>query len=87
MILVVVGAEDVLQFLHALILQVADHHAAIVHIAAVVKHVLPVALHQNAQRLSHIEEVHLEAVVGRVAVGLGCAGRVRDDIGAAAGHH
>ena len=87
MILVGVGAEDVLQFLHALILQVADHHAAIVHIAAVVKHVLPVALHQNAQRLSHIEEVHLEAVVGRGAVGLGCAGRVRDDIGAAAGHH
>ena len=83
MILVGVGAEHILQLLHTEILQVRDDIAAIVHIAAVVEHILAVTFHQHAQGLPHIQEVHLE--VGGLAVSgrLGSA----DRRGAAARHH
>ena len=83
MILVGVGAEHILQLLHTEILQVRDDIAAIVHVAAVVEHILAVTFHQHAQGLPHIQEVHLE--VGGLAVSgrLGSA----DRRGAAARHH
>ena len=83
MILVGVGAEHILQLLHAEILQVRDDIAAIVHVAAVVEHILAVTFHQHAQGLPHIQEVHLK--VGGLAVSgrLGSA----DRRGAAARHH
>ena len=80
MVFMRVGAEDVLQLFHALLLQIADHHAAVVHVAAVVQHVLAIALHQDAERLPHVEKVHPEAVSGLHPAGC----RVRDHIGAAA---
>ena len=85
MVLVGVGAEDVFQLLDALTLQVGDDQTAVVHIAAVIEHELSVALHQDAEGLSHIDEVHLEGgvlSVGRDGLG---GGRVRDEVGAAAG--
>ena len=83
MILVGVGAEHILQLLHTEILQVGDDIAAIVHIAAVVEHILAVTFHQHAQGLPHIQEVHLK--VGGLAVSgrLGSA----DRRSAAARHH
>ena len=79
MVLVGVGAEDILQLLDALPLQVGHHIAAVIHIAAIVEHVLAVAFHQNAQRLPHIEEVHLKTVALGLPGGLRRAdGRGRD---------
>ena len=85
MVLVGVGAEDVFQLLDPLTLQVGDDQTAVVHIAAVIEHELSVALHQDTEGLPHIDEVHLEGgvlSVGRDGLG---GGRVRDEVGAAAG--
>ena len=83
MVFVGVGAEDVFQLLHTLALQVGDDETAVVHIAAVVEHVLPVALHQHAEGLAHVNEVHLKGCFHRVRRGCGRR-RVRDDIRTAA---
>ena len=81
MVLMGMGTEHILQLFHALILQVGDDHAAVVHVAAIVEHILPVALHQHAEGLTYIEEVHLEAVARKVAGVLRLAdGRVREDV-------
>ena len=77
MVLVGVRAEHILQLLHPLLLQVGDHQTAVVHIAAVVEHELSVTLHQYAQRLPYVNEVHLK--------GLTCPGGGLDDVSAAAG--
>ena len=85
MVFVSMGAEDILQLLDPLTLQVGDHQTAVVHIAAVVEHELSVALHQHAQRLPHVDEVHLEGgvlPVGRRRFGLRSC-RVRHDAAAA----
>ena len=85
MVFVGVGAEDILQLLDPLALQVGDHQTAVVHIAAVIEHELSVALHQHAQRLPHVDEVHLEGgvlPVGRRRSGLRSC-RVRHDVTAA----
>ena len=76
------GAEYVFQLLHPLTLQVGHHQTAVVHIAAVVEHELSVALHQHAERLPHIDEVHLQRSIHRCSG----RGRVRHHIGASAGH-
>ena len=60
MVLVSMGAEHIFQLFHALALQIGHHKAAVVHIAAVVQHELPVAFHQHAQRLPHIDEMHFQ---------------------------
>ena len=83
MILVGVGAEHILQLLHAEILQVRDNIAAVVHVAAVVEHILAVTFHQHAQGLPHIQEVHLKVGGPAVSGRLGSA----DRRGAAARHH
>ena len=85
MVLVGVRAEHILQLLHPLLLQVGYHQTAVIHVAAVVEHELSVALHQHAQRLPHIDEVHLEGgvlPVGRRRFGLRSC-RVRHDVAAA----
>ena len=83
MILVGVGAEHILQLLHPLLLQVGYHQTAIVHIAAIVEHELAVTFHQHAQRLPHVDEVHLER-----GIHAGCRrGRVGHHVGTAARHH
>ena len=85
MVFVSMGAEDILQLLDTLTLQVGDYQTAVVHIAAVVEHELSVALHQHAQRLPHVDEVHLEGgvlPVGRRRSGLRSC-RVRHDVTAA----
>ena len=85
MVFVSMGAEDILQLLDPLTLQVGDYQTAVVHIAAVVEHELSVALHQHAQRLPYVDEVHLEGgvlPVGRRRSGLRSC-RVRHDVAAA----
>ena len=85
MVFVSMGAEDILQLLDTLTLQVGDYQTAVVHIAAVVEHELSVTLHQHAQRLPHVDEVHLEGgvlPVGRRRSGLRSC-RVRHDVAAA----
>ena len=77
MVLVGVRAEHILQLLHPLLLQVGDHQTAVVHVAAVVEHELSVTLHQYAQRLPYVNEVHLK--------GLTCPGGGLDGVSAAAG--
>ena len=62
MVLVSVGAEHILQLLHPLLLQVGYHQTAVVHIAAIVEHELSITLHQYAQRLSYVNEVHLKGL-------------------------
>ena len=62
MVLVSVGAEHILQMLNPLLLQVGDHQTAVVYVAAVVEHELSVTLHQYAQRLPYINEVHLKGL-------------------------
>ena len=56
-VLVGVAAKDVLQPGDAFILQVGDDQTAVLDVAAVVEHTLPVAGHQDAQGLSHVDEV------------------------------
>ena len=83
MVLVGVGAEYILQLFHPLLLQVGHHQAAVVHVAAVVQHELAVTFHQHAQRLPHVDEVHLER-----GIHAGCRrGRVGHHVGTAARHH
>ena len=77
MVLVSMGAEHILQLLHPLLLQVGDYQTAVVYVAAVVEHELSVTLHQYAQRLPYINEVHLK--------GLACPGGGFDDVSAVAG--
>ena len=77
MVLVSMGAEHILQLLHPLLLQVGYHQTAVVYVAAVVEHELSVALHQHAQRLPYVNEVHLK--------GLACPGGGLDDVSAVAG--
>ena len=83
MVFVSMGAEDILQLLDPLTLQVGDHQTAVIHIAAVVEHELSVALHQHAQRLPHVDEVHLEGGVLPVGRDGLRGGRVRHDAAAA----
>ena len=83
MVFVSMGAEDVFQLLDPLTLQVGDHQTAVVHIAAVIEHELSVALHQHAQCLPHVDEVHLKRGIDGVHGG-GRRRRVGDDVGAAA---
>ena len=84
MILVRVGAEHIFQLFHPLTLQVRDDETAVVHIAAVVKHELSVTFHQHAQRLTHIDEMHLQGCVHRIHSRRSRSGRVRHYIGASA---
>ena len=77
MVFVSMGAEDILQLLDTLTLQVGDDQTAVVHIAAVIEHELSVALHQDAEGLPHIDEVHLEG--GVLSVG-------RDGLGGVTAH-
>ena len=83
MVLVGVGAEHILQLLHPLLLQVGYHQTAVIHVAPVVEHVLTVALNQHAQRLAHVNEVHLKGGFHGVHCRSGRR-RVRDDIRTAA---
>ena len=84
MVLVGVGAEHILQLLHPLLLQVGDHQTAVIHVAAVVEHELSVAFHQHTQRLTHIDEMHLQGCVHRIHSRRSRSGRVRHYIGASA---
>ena len=83
MVFVSMGAEDILQLLDTLALQVGDYQTAVVHIAAVIEHELSVALHQHAQRLPYVDEVHLEGGVLPVGRDGLRGGRVRHDVTAA----
>ena len=78
MVLVGVAAKDVFQPGDALALQVGDHQAAVLHVAAVIQHTLPVAGDEDAEGLPHVDKVHRKAAaVGRLdRLGRTCGGRL-----------
>ena len=55
-----------------------------VEVPAVVEHELSVAFHQHTQRLTHIDEMHLQGCVHRIHSRRSRSGRVRHYIGASA---
>ena len=75
MILVGVGTHHIIQRVHALVLQIGDHPAAVLRIAAVDEHCLPPAQQQRGIGLPHVDEVDRQFPV-RDRRGGGRAGRI-----------
>ena len=75
MILVGVGADDVVDIFDALPCEIGDHKFTVIHVAGVYEHALSAAGYERAVRLSHVQKCHCELFGYSVFFGLGAGGK------------